>query len=351
MKRTLILLGSAIVIGILIWLKISVFSGKTDKTIRTNSNPAIPVECYLAKDTSVNYQLETVGNLSAREHVDIVSEISRKVVGILMKEGAGVTAGQLLFKLDAADIISRINKLAIELTLAESSESREKVLLSKGGISQERFDEVSNRRQSIQAEIEIMKVDLSKTEIRAPFAGKIGLRSISEGALVTPGTILANLQDISRMKIDFSIPERYSRDLQVGSPIIFRTDYLPQDQSARVEAIEPAVDQRTRTLLVRADTDNKDDNLVPGTSAKVTLTLGAKTRSIFIPTSALIPSIKGYTVFISQKRTARVTPVKTGIRNRDFVQILDGVKSGDTLITTNLLRLKNGSPLTIVKIN
>ncbi|MFH0761629.1 MAG: efflux RND transporter periplasmic adaptor subunit [Bacteroidota bacterium] len=351
MKRLLILIGSVAVIVILILIKIFAFSGKKEKAATPDMNPVLPVECFVARDTLVDYQVETVGTLTARERVDIVSEISRKVVGIYMKEGSFVKAGQLLFKLDDADITSRINKLTIQAKLARANESRDQVLLSRGGISQERFDEVSNLRQTLEAEIEVLKVDLAKTEIRAPFAGKIGLRNTSLGALVTPGFVLANLQDVGRITVDFSVPERYSPSLQPGTPVTFRTDYLPAEQTATVEAIEPAVDQRTRTLLVRAATQNTEGNLVPGTSAKVMLTLLEKTKSIFAPTSALIPSASGYTVFLKKQGKAQPTPVKAGIRNRDFVQILEGIQAGDTLVTTNILRVKKGSPLKIIKTN
>lgn len=351
MKKIFIILGFAVVVCGLVILKLTVLSTKTVKPATAVAVAAIPVECYIARDTSVNYQVETVGSVHAREHVDIVSEISRKIVSILMKEGASVKAGQLLFKLDGADIEARINRLAIELQYAEANEARDKVLLAGGGMSQESFDEVTNKRRTLQAEIDVLKVDLAKTGIKAPFAGKIGMRSVSEGALVTPGMVLANLQDVSRMKIDFSIPERYSRNLAIGSQITYRTDYFPEERTATVEALEPAVDQQTRTLLVRADADNKDGSLVPGTSAKISLNLLESTPCIFIPTSALIPSIKGYTVFVRHNGAASSVTVKTGVRNRDYIQVLEGLKSGDSLVTTNLLKIKNGTPVTIVKIN
>jgi len=351
MKRLLILIGSVVVIAILVLIKIFVLSGKKETAAAPDMNPVIPVECFVARDTLADYQVETVGTLSARERVDIVSEISRKVVGIHMKEGAFVKTGQLLFKLDDADITSRINKLTIQARLAKANEDRDKVLLASGGISQERFDEVSNLRQTLEAEIEVLKVDLAKTEIRAPFSGKIGLRNTSLGALVSPGHVLANLQDVGRITVDFSVPERYSPSLRIGTPVLFRTDYLPAEQAATIEAIEPAVDQRTRTLLVRASTPNKEGNLVPGTSAKVALTLVEKTKNIFVPTSALIPSASGYTVFLKKQGKAQLTPVKTGIRTRESVQILEGILAGDTLVLTNILRVKKGSPLKIIKTN
>ena len=350
MKRTFIITGCIIIVVILALLKIFVISGKQGQATTAAPNPAIAVECYVAKDTSVSYRIETVGTLRANEQVEIVSEINRKIVSIFLKEGAYVTKDQLLFKLDDADINARINKLIIEEKLATANESREKVLLAKGGISQERYDVVSNLRQTILAEIEVLKVDLAKTEIRAPFAGKIGLRNVSEGTLVNPALVLANLVDVSRVKVDFSIPERYARDLHVGSTIFFRSDYLNQDVAAQVEAIEPAVDVNTRTLLVRAVASNSEGKLVPGTSARVVLTLKELNKSLFIPTSALIPSIKGYSVFVNRNGTAQSLMVKTGVRNRDFIQILDGISVGDTIILTNLLRVKTDSPLRVIKV-
>jgi membrane fusion protein (multidrug efflux system) len=336
---------------ILILLKIFVFSARKEQANPANTNPTLPVECFIAKDTLVNYQIETVGTLRANEQVEIVSEITRKLVKIYMKEGADVTADQLLFKLDDADITARINKLSIELKLAQANDGREKVLLAKGGISQERYDIVSNQRQTIQAEIEVLNVDLSKTAIHAPFAGKIGLRNVSEGALVNPGLILCNLQDISKMKLDFSIPERYAHDLHVGSRINFRTDYLTEEQTAIVEAIEPAVNVGTRTLQVRAIAQNSNGKLVAGSSARVNMTIREMDKSIFIPTIALIPSSKGYSVFINRKGLAQSNIVRTGIRNQDYIQIVEGVVPGDTLVITNLLRVKKESPLKVIKIN
>jgi membrane fusion protein (multidrug efflux system) len=351
MKRNLFFLGIAIIIVIFTLLKMLVFSDNQEQKTAAVANPAILVECYIAKDTSVNYQLETVGTIRANEQVEIVGEINKKITAIYLKEGASVVKDQLLFKLDDADVNARINKLVVEEKLSAANESREKVLLDKGGISQERFDVVSNLRQTLQAEIEVLKVDLAKTEIRAPFAGRIGLRNVSEGTLVNPELVLANLVDVSRMKIDFSIPERYAQDLHVGSKISFHTDYLENEVSAVVEAIEPAVDIKTRTLLVRAVAANGDGKLVAGTSARVAMTLMEFDKSLFIPTSALIPSSRGYGVFVNRSGSAQPLMVKTGVRNRDYIQILDGLRPGDTIVMTNLLRIKKESPLKIIKIS
>ena len=350
MKRKLVLFG--IIVVIIILLLIRIFTGNTDKTNQAAAaaKPVIPVEVFIARDTSMVYRLTTIGSLRANESVAIVSEISKKVTGVFLKEGSCISKDQLLFKLDDAEIVARINKLTIEEKLAATNESREKAQLSKGGISQEQYDATLNRLNTIRAEIEILKVDLSKTEIRAPFAGKIGLRAVSEGALVNPGMVLASLQDVSRIKIDFSIPERYAGDLRQGSLITFTTDYSARPYQAVIEAVEPDVEKKTRTIPVRAECGNPDGSLVPGASVKVDLDLKAMIKKLFIPTAALIPTVKGYDVYLMKSGIAVLQQVTTGIRNKQTVEVTDGLSLNDTVVVTNLLRIKPDSPLKLVKL-
>jgi membrane fusion protein (multidrug efflux system) len=352
MKRAIIFTAIFLLLLLLVVFKIVSDRSRAKQSAATvNANPVVPVEAAVVADTVAEFRFVTVGTILANESVGIVSEISRKVVSIRMKEGSLVERDQILFKLDDADLVARINRLTVEEQLAADNERREKALLSKGGVSQERYDEAANRLNVLRAEIAVLKVDLSKTEIRAPFTGRIGLRTVSEGALVSPGMILANLQDVSRVKIDFAIPERYSGDLRAGQEIRFTTDCLTETFTATVDALEPAVDLSTRTIRMHALCENPGGKLVPGTSVKVDLKLRSAVRSLFVPTSALIPSMKGYTVYLSRSGVAVPVPVKTGLRSRESVQVLEGIVPGDTLVVTNLLRVRKDSPLKIVKLN
>ncbi len=351
MKRKLVLFG---VIGLIVLLLlIRIFSGAGKKKAETAAaaKPAVPVEVIIARDTSMIYQLSTIGTLRANESVAIVSEISKKVVSVYLKEGSFVSKGQLLFKLDDAEILARINKLVIDEKLAQTNESRQKAQLAKGGISQEQYDETLNHLNTIRAEIEILMVDLSKTEIRAPFAGKIGLRNVSEGALVSPNMVLASLQDVSKIKIDFSIPERYADELHQGTAITFSTEYSNREFRALIEAVEPDVEKSTRTISLRAECENRDGSLVPGASVRVELNLRSIDKKLFIPTSALIPTIKGYDVYLMKSGKAVLQAVTTGIRNRQSVQITAGLSLDDTVVVTNLLRIKPDAPLKLVKLD
>jgi len=351
MKRKLIFFGILALVVLLILLRI--FSGSTKKTsqLASPAKTVVPVEVIIAKDTSLVYRISTIGSLRANESVAIVSEISKKVTGVFLKEGCLVAKGQVLFKLDDSELLARINKLTIEEKLAATNESREKAQLSKGGISQEQYDNTANHLNTIRAEIEILKVDLSKTEIRAPFTGKIGLRNVSEGAWVTPNLVLANLQDVSRIKVDFSVPERYVSDLRQGSLIHFTTDYSSKPTLAVIDAVEPDVEKPTRTIPVRAICDNKDGSLVPGASVKVDIDLKAIVKKLFIPTAALIPTVKGYDVYLMRSGKAELQQVTTGMRNLQSVEITAGLSLNDTVVVTNLLRIKPDSPLKLVKLN
>jgi len=349
MIRKIILFG--IIILVLVLLLVRILSGTGSKKTEAAAvlKPVVPVEVYIARDTSMVYQLSTIGSLRANESVEIVSEISKKVIKVSLKEGSFVNRGDLLFKLDDAEIVTRINKLVIDEKLAATNEAREKAQLAKGGISQEHYDETQNHLNIIRAEIEILKVELAKTEIRAPFAGKIGLRNVSEGALLNPQMVLASLQDISMIKVDFSVPERYASDLKQGAWITFTTDYSTRIYKAVIEAVEPDVSEDTRTIPVRAVTVNTDLSLVPGATARVELDLKALVKKLFLPSAALIPSIKGYNVYLMKSGKAALQPVQTGIRTRLYVEVTDGLQKGDTVVVTNLLRIKPESLLKLVK--
>jgi len=351
MKTKLVLFG---VLGlIIILILVRIFSGggtkKTEAAIVLK--PVVPVEVYVAKDTSMVYQLSTIGSLRANESVEIVSEISKKVVTVFLREGSFVNRGELLFKLDDADILARINKRTIEKKLAETNEARQKAQLEKGGISQEQYDVTLNILNTLKAEIEILNVDLSKTEIRAPFAGKIGLRNVSVGALVSPGMVLATLHDINRIKVDFSVAEKYANDIRQGSVIDFYTGYSAKANKAVIEAVEPDVERKTRTISVRAVCNNSDLSLVPGSSVRVEMNLKALSKQLFVPTAALIPTVKGYDVYLMKSGKAVLRPVVTGIRNRLSVQVTEGLSINDTVVVTNLLRIKPDSPLKLVKLD
>ncbi|MDD5507804.1 MAG: efflux RND transporter periplasmic adaptor subunit [Bacteroidales bacterium] len=309
---------------------------------------AIGADAYIARDTLVSYQISSVGSLLANEHVLIQSEVSQRLVAIHFQEGTYVARGSLLFKLDDATLKADLNRLSIQEELAVQNESRDHVLLEKGGISQQAYDETLNRLKTLRAEIARVQVDIDKTEIRVPFSGRIGLRNVSEGAYVKPTDILTTLEDVSQIKLDFTVPERYAGSISKGQTVTFTLSGSPVIYQATVEALEPSVDASTRNLKIRALAGNKEGKLMPGLSAIVFLDFQETSTSIFIPSQCLIPVLKGYQVFMQKDGYVQALPVKTGIRNNESVQILEGLSAGDTVVMTNLLRLRPGARVQIV---
>ncbi|MBP6977155.1 MAG: efflux RND transporter periplasmic adaptor subunit [Lentimicrobiaceae bacterium] len=348
MKRSIILYILAAALLAFAAIKIVHNRQKSKSVAPVAAVQSFGADVYIARDTLVSYQISSVGSLLANEHVLIQSEVSQRLVAIYFQEGTFVSRGSMLFKLDDATLQAELNKLKIQEELAAQNESRDHVLLEKGGISQQAYDETLNRLKTLQAETARIRVDIDKTEIRAPFAGRIGLRNVSEGAYVKPSDILTTLEDVSQIKLDFTVPERYAGSISKGQTVTFTITGSPALYSATIDAFEPSVDASTRNLKIRALTSNQEGKLIPGLSAKVFLDFRETSASIFIPSQCLIPVLKGYQVYVCKQGLVRVFPVKTGIRNRESVQILEGLTAGDTVVMTNLLRLRPGMKIKIV---
>lgn len=313
-------------------------------------NQLISVNSIVIGEQSLDDEIKTVGTIRANEEVELKSEVSRKVTGIYFKEGTYVGKGKLLFKLDASDLTAQLNKQEVEEKLAMSQLSRQKMLIDKGLTPEETYETVEAALAKIRADIEITRISISKTNITAPFSGIIGLRNVSIGSYVGPSVVLATIQDVSKLKIDFSIPEKYSTYFQKGQKITFLVDGIPDEFEAEVFAYEPKVENNTRTLVLRAVMSNSEHKLIPGNFANVTLKLSTDKNAILIPTQALVPKLKGQSVYVYRNGTAKFLDVEIGERTEDMVQITSGLYPGDTLIINNILRLKPEAKVKLEKV-
>ena len=302
---------------------------------------ALPAQAYAIESAVVRQTLPAVGTLVANESVTIVGESSRRVAEVHVSDGARVGKGDLLFKLDDADLRADLQRLEGRRGLAASTETRLRELIGQRLVSQQDYDRAVSELRAIDGEIGVLKVALAKTEIRAPFAGRLGLRRVSEGAYISPNTQLTTLQDLTQLKLDFALPERYADVVKLGETFRFRIEGRGEVFTARVTAVEPQIDPGTRSLLVRGIAPNPDGTLQPGASASVEIDV-SKTDGIMIPARALLPSIKGNSVFVAENGKAVEHEVKIGLRTAARVEILSGLKPGDVVITSNLLRLRPG---------
>jgi len=290
-------------------------------------------------------QISVSGSLLAYEEVDLKNQVPGRVININLPEGKSVKKGTLLVKLFDDDIQADLNKLLIQLAIQEKIYKRQTELLIANGISQNDYEQTGLQLNNIRAAIAVQKVLIRKTEVLAPFDGVIGLRNISVGAEIIPSTLLATIRSEDKLKLDFSIPEKYSSDVKSGMKITFTLSNDDKQYGAVVMATEHGIDASTRNLKVRALVNNKSEHLIPGAFTKVLLKLNENNNALLIPTQAIIPDNQNKRVIIAKDGKAHFTLVKTGIRHASNIEITEGLKTGDTVITTGILFLKEGSKL------
>ncbi|MGO4821624.1 MULTISPECIES: efflux RND transporter periplasmic adaptor subunit [unclassified Flavobacterium] len=309
---------------------------------------AMRLSGIVVQPQSFDNNLSLSGSLEANEQVEIRSEVSGIVESINFQEGSNVSKGQLLFKVNDTELRAQLSQANTKQSLASENERRAKLLLEKEAISQEEYEVARAEYASTKAQSQLIKAQIAKTAVRAPFSGRIGLRSISKGTYITPTVLVANLVNIGKLKITFSIPEKYANQVKTNTILNFKVSGSNNTYTARVYAIEPSVEITTRTLQVRAITENKDGKLLPGTFANVELPLDVIKDAIVVPSQAVIPVQNGKKVFISDMGKAKEIMVETATRTDASLLILSGLKAGDTVITTGVMALKNDAPVKII---
>lgn len=308
---------------------------------------AMNVSGIVAKTETFENNLSLSGSIEANEQVEIRSEISGIVEGIYFQEGSNVAKGQLLFKVNDSELRAQLRQAQTKQALASENARRAKLLLEKEAISQEEYDISNAEFRSSQSQSQLIQAQIAKTFVKAPFAGKIGLRSISPGTYISPTVLVANLLNTSKLKITFSIPEKYASQVKLNTSLTFTVSGSDDKYTAKVYAIEPGIDTNTRTLQIRAIAENKSGKLLPGSYANVELPLEKLKDAILVPTEAIVPVQNGKKVFISENGKAKEVMVETATRTDASIVVLSGLKAGDTIITTGVMSLKAKAPVKI----
>jgi membrane fusion protein (multidrug efflux system) len=332
-----------LIVGLGTFIAYRIISNKNkndDSKDKGGKNKTMTVSGIIVKTQTFDNNLSLSGSIEANEQVEIRSEISGIVEGIYFKEGSNVTKGQLLFKVNDIELRAQLAQAKTKEGLASENERRAKLLLEKEAISQEEYDVARADMKLAQTQIQLIQAQIAKTSVKAPFSGKIGLRSISPGTYITPSLLVAKLVNISQLKITFSIPEKYANQVKSNSNLSFTVAGSTEKYNAKIYAIEPEVQIETRTLQVRAVAENKDGKLLPGTFANVELPLDIIKDAIVIPSEAIIPVQNGKKVLISNNGKAKEVMVETATRTDASILVLSGLKSGDTLLTTGVMSLK-----------
>lgn len=315
------------------------------------SQPPLSVEAMVVSARSVSSDVEVPGTIMAGESTEIHPEVSGRVVLLNVREGTFVSRGALLAKLYDGDLQAQLKKLQIQLQIAEQTEKRQAELLKIQGISRQDYDLSLLQVHNLNADMDIIRTSISKTHIRAPFSGKLGLRNISPGAYVTPATIITTISQVNALKLQFNVPEKYGSELRTGQYINFTVDGSTKNYTANIIATEVEIEENTRSLAVRALVKNTDRGLIPGAFAKVKLNLGKAENVVMIPNSSVLPQGRKKLTYLFKGGKAVQTDIETGARDSTNIQVISGVNIGDTVITTGLLFLRPDANVKISKVS
>jgi membrane fusion protein (multidrug efflux system) len=337
-------------IGVTVVVVLSCVLGATAFGQKPAAKPAgLPVKAVAARAGTVASEVAAVGTLLANETVVIRPEIAGRVTAIHFNEGQSVAAGARLVTLDAAEVRAQLEASRADERLSAQRAQRAGDLFSRSFISQQALDDAREAYKKAVAKRQEDEARLARTEIRAPFAGIVGLRQVSSGAYLRAGDDIVRLDKVDVLKLDFRVPEVYLGRLRKDQPVVLRVDAFPAEPFAgRVYALETAVDEKTRTVLLRASVANPGGRLKPGMFARVTLELDSRNDAVMVPEQALVPRGDKNFVFKVIEGKATLTEVATGSRVPGEVEITSGVAAGEVVVTDGQLRLQNGAPVMVL---
>ncbi len=318
---------------------------------QSKSRQVLNVNAKIIKPESLTDILKTSGILLPDEEVNLSFETSGKIVEINFMEGTQVKKGQLLAKVNDLKLQAELQRLQAQLKLAEDRVYRQQALLKRDAVSQEAYEQVKTDLAILNADISIVKENIALTELHAPFDGIIGLRQVSIGTYASPATIVAKLTKISPLKVEFAVPERYANDMKKGINLDFFIEGRLHAYQAKVYAVESAVDQQLHQLTVRAIYPNHDQTLLPGRYASIELKKDEISNVIAIPSEAIVQELGKDKVYLYKSGKVEPVDIVTGIRTEADVQVVKGLQTGDTIITSGTLQLRTGLPVKLDNIN
>jgi membrane fusion protein (multidrug efflux system) len=309
----------------------------------------LPVKAVQVKLGEVESEVNAVGTLLAEESVIIRPELDGRVVQIHFAEGQKVARGQKLVTLDPAEYKAQLAQAEAQWRTDQQRYERSKELLQQKFISQEALDVAKNNVDRADALRVEAQVRLSKAIITAPFPGTVGLRLISPGAYVKKGDDIVRLENLESIKLDFRIPELYAGQVKAGQTVAARLDVYPKEEfKGKIYAIEPVVDEKTRTVLLRARVPNQGLKLKPGMFARVAVTLDRRANAMLVPEPAIWPQGQDSFVYKVEDGTAHLTKVQLGVRRPGEVEILSGLGPKDVVVTEGQIKLKDGAPVMVL---
>jgi len=325
---------------------------KSETSLKTSKGNTVSfIEGYIVKPSVLKQSISVSGTIKPFEETVLMPDVSGRVVSINFQEGMPVKKGALLIQLFNDDLQAQLHKLQAQLDIADQTEKRESELIKVNGISKQDYDQAVLLVHSVKADIEVVQAQLRKTMVLAPFDGVIGLRNISLGAVVTPGTALTTIRQVNQLKLEFSFPGKYNTDIKKGSKLSFSVQGSDKKFNAIVLATEEGIELSTRNLEAKAIIISTDPILVPGMYANVELNLKENNKALMVPTQAIIPQERNKKLIVCKGGKANIIVVKTGVRQATSIEVQSGIEPGDTVVTTGILFIKPGSSLKFSKVN
>jgi membrane fusion protein (multidrug efflux system) len=303
----------------------------------------IPVNYIVASADTFRNQVVTTAEVLPYESVIVRAPLAGTVLNIYFEEGGAVKEGQLLIRLDDRAWKAQLKGLKVEYNSLQKELDRYKRLLDLDGASQQQVDAAVGQLASIQAQIDQLEVNIALANVKAPFSGQVGMRNFSLGSYMAQGEQITTLAQIDRLKVNFNLPEKYRPDVRTGETVGVKVegDTFP----ATIYAIDPTINMESRTVQARAILDRTDPSLMPGVFAETILPTKVQENVIVLPSQVVVPEIEAQTVYIAVNGMATRREVIIEGRTKDQVLITSGINPGDTVLTTGLMQVKEGSPI------
>ena len=350
--KYLLFLIPIVALGLILILPYSSSTFESNEIIAQSSQERdnrLAVRVYIAENETFSNQIFATGSVLANEEVMLRPEISGRIAELQLNEGQRVRKGELLVKINDSELQAELRRAEYRKNLAEIREQRMKSLVERNAIAQEEYDTALNELNVVLAEIELINARIDQTEIRAPFDGVVGLKNVSVGGYITPNSEIASFQSLEQIKIDFSVPERYSNAIQRNQQFRFNRQGSANTYEGSVFALEPRIDTDTRTLRIRGIAPGNDNIILPGSFVEVRLDLDQVENAIMIPSESIIPEMGGQRLFLYKNGTVESRSVEIGFRTENRVHVTSGIVQGDTVITTGILQIRQGMPVRIAE--
>jgi len=357
----LIFLGLLVVIGVLAGIKVLQIQKMIAVGKQTRQPPAVVTVAKVRREVWQR-RLRTVGSLTAVQGVTVAPDLPGKIVKIIFSSGQEVRQGDLLLRLDTSTEQARLRAAQTAVTLAGINRRRAKELVRKKSMSKAELDKTDAQYMEAVAKVDEIQAIIDKKNIKAPFAGRLGIRRVNLGQVLTQGDAIVVLQQLDPVYVDFSLPQQNFADLAVGMSVQVRTDALPgKIFNGKITAVNPGVDAINRNIKVRATLANPDTVLRPGMFVRVAVMLPEKKDVLVLPATAILYAPYGDSVYVVEGKSLeekkgvteksslvlRQQVVRTGMTRGDFITVASGLKKGQIVVTTGVFKFHNGQAVVI----